>query len=34
MIIAVNMRSLSKHGDDIVSDDRIMNNNIIRFTER
>ena len=32
-IIAVNVRSLSKHGDDIVSDDRKMNNNIIGFTE-
>ena len=27
------MRSLSKYIDDIVSDDRIMNNGIIGFTE-
>ena len=28
-----NMRSLSKHIDDIVSGDKIMNNDIIGFTE-
>ena len=28
-----NVRSLSKHGDDIVSDRRIINNDIIGFTE-
>ena len=27
------MRSLPKHVDDIVSDNRIVNNDIIRFTE-
>ena len=27
------MRSLSKHVDDIVSDDRIINNDILGFTE-
>ena len=28
------MRSLSKYIDDIVSDDRIINNDIIEFTEK
>ena len=27
------MRSLSKHVDDIVNDNRVMNNDIIEFTE-
>ena len=27
------MRSLSKHIDDIVNDNRVMNNDIIEFTE-
>ena len=29
-----NVRSLSKYIDDIVSDDRIINNDIIGFTEK
>ena len=32
-IFVHNVRSLSKHVADIVSDDRIMNNGIIGFTE-
>ena len=33
IVFVYNARSLSKHIDDIVSDDRIINNDIIGFTE-
>ena len=32
-VFVYNAQSLSKHTDDIVSDDRIINNDIIAFTE-
>ena len=32
-MFADNLQSLSKHIDDVACDDRIINNNITRFTE-
>ena len=32
-VLVHNVRSLSKHVDDIVTDNRVMNNDIIGFTE-